>query len=164
MIKIFWGGAGGGDTFKTPSPPTNNFCIYPPPVLRCFWKDPLMTPTTPLQASFTATPSPSTTPCPPKNFDHTHDGSHAEDLTSYLIIDAGVQAHQISGKLSDRILWSDLPDIFCSVQAPNSIALVGSPPRPYRPMRILTVKIYIIWRSSYSNYGPTKLYVICINV
>ena len=43
MIKIFRGGRGGrgGDTFKTP-PPTNNFCLYPPPVLRCFWKDPLM--------------------------------------------------------------------------------------------------------------------------
>ena len=53
-------------------PPSNNFCLYPPPVLRCFWKDLLMTPTTSLQASFTATPSPSTTsPPPPKNFDHT---------------------------------------------------------------------------------------------
>ena len=61
-----------GDTFKTPSP-RSNFCLYPPPVLRCFWKDPLMTPTptTPLQASFTATPSPSTTPSAHKNFDHT---------------------------------------------------------------------------------------------
>ena len=51
----------------------NNFCLYPPPVLRYFWKDPFMTPTptTPLQASFTATPSPSTTPPPLKNFDHT---------------------------------------------------------------------------------------------
>ena len=58
MIKIFGGegvGGRGGDTFKPP-PPTNNFCLYPPPVLRCFWKDPLMTPTTPLQASFPATP------------------------------------------------------------------------------------------------------------
>ena len=71
MIKIFRGGRG-GDTFKT-SPPTNNFCLYPPPVLRCFWKDPLMTPppTTPLQASFTATPLPIHHPFPPKNFDHT---------------------------------------------------------------------------------------------
>ena len=53
----------------------NNFCLYPPPVLRCFWKDPLMTPpppTTPLQAPFSATPlpihhpSPSITPPPLK--------------------------------------------------------------------------------------------------
>ena len=36
----------------------NNFCLYPPPVLKCFCKDLLMTPTTPLQASFTATPLP----------------------------------------------------------------------------------------------------------
>ena len=43
MIKIFRGGRG-GDTFKTSSPPTNNFCLYPPPILRCFWKDPLTTP------------------------------------------------------------------------------------------------------------------------
>ena len=53
-------------TPSKPPPPTNNFCLYPPPVLRCFWKDPLMTHTTPLQASFTATPSPSTTPSPLK--------------------------------------------------------------------------------------------------
>ena len=46
MIKIFQGGRG-GDTFKTPFPPMNNFCLYPPPVLRSFWKDPLMTPHTP---------------------------------------------------------------------------------------------------------------------
>ena len=43
MIKIFRGGGSrSGDTFKPP-PPANNFCLYPPPVLRCFWKDPLMT-------------------------------------------------------------------------------------------------------------------------
>ena len=34
MIKIFRGGQG-GDTFKTPSPPMNNFCLHPPPVLIC---------------------------------------------------------------------------------------------------------------------------------
>ena len=46
----------------------NNFCHYPPPDLRCFWKDPLMTPhpTTPLQASFTATPLPIHQPSPLK--------------------------------------------------------------------------------------------------
>ena len=31
-------------TPPNPLPPTNNFCLYPPPVFRCFWKDPLMTP------------------------------------------------------------------------------------------------------------------------
>ena len=69
MIKIFWGAG-----VVTPSnPPTNTFCLYPPPVLRYFLKDPLMTPppTTPLQASFTATPLPIHHPFPPKNFDHT---------------------------------------------------------------------------------------------
>ena len=60
-IKIFGGRARGGATFK-PHPPTNNFCLYPSPVLRCFWKDPLLTPTTQLQASFTATHFP---PPPP---------------------------------------------------------------------------------------------------
>ena len=39
-IKIFRGGAG-VVTPSNPPPLTNN---YPPPVLRCFWKDPLMTP------------------------------------------------------------------------------------------------------------------------
>ena len=63
-------------TPSQPHPPLNNFCLYPPPVLRCFWKDPLMTPTTPLQASFTATPSSSTTHSPtPKNSDHTPSSS-----------------------------------------------------------------------------------------
>ena len=59
MIKIFQGEAGVVTPSKPP-PPKNNFCLYPAPVLRCFWKDLLMTPTptTPLQASFTATPLP----------------------------------------------------------------------------------------------------------
>ena len=43
MIKIFWGGGRGCDTFKPPTP-TNNFCLHPLPVLGRFWKDPLMTP------------------------------------------------------------------------------------------------------------------------
>ena len=74
MIIIFWGGGQGGDTFK-PLPPMTNFYLYPPPVFRCFWRDPLMTPTptTPLQASFTATPLPIHHPFPPpRNFDRTH--------------------------------------------------------------------------------------------
>ena len=63
-IKIL--GGRGGDTFKTPSP-YKQLLPLSTPVLRCFWKDPLMTyhpPTTPLQASFTATPSPSPTHSP----------------------------------------------------------------------------------------------------
>ena len=61
-------------TPSKPPPPTNNFCLYPPPVLGCFWKDSLMTPlpTTPLQASFTATlpphPPPLLPPPPPIKF------------------------------------------------------------------------------------------------
>ena len=64
MIKIFPGGGRGGDIFRPP-PPYEQLLPLPTPVLRCFWKDPLMTPTTPLQASFTGTPSPYTTPSPP---------------------------------------------------------------------------------------------------
>ena len=67
MIKIFQGGGAGVVTPSNPPPPYKQLCLYPPPVFRCFCKDPLMTPTptTPLQASFTATPSPSTTLSPP---------------------------------------------------------------------------------------------------
>ena len=73
MIKIFWGGQG-GDTFKPP-PRTNNFCLYPPPVLRCFWKDPLMTPcphhpTSSILHCYPLLPHPPPL-LPPKNFDHT---------------------------------------------------------------------------------------------
>ena len=67
----FSGGRQGWWHIQTPLPPTNNFCLHPPPVLRCFWKDPLMTPTTPIQASFTADPLPIHHPSPPKNFDDT---------------------------------------------------------------------------------------------
>ena len=75
QLKFSGGVTGVVTPSKAPSP-TKNFCLYPPAVLRCFWKNPLMTPTpttptTPLQASFTATPSPSTTPAPHKNFGHT---------------------------------------------------------------------------------------------
>ena len=62
-----------------PSPAMNSFCLYPLPVLRCFWKGPLMnsTPTTPLKESFTATYYSPPPPPPPhhhhhhKKFDHT---------------------------------------------------------------------------------------------
>ena len=71
MIKIFRGGSRGGDTFNPP-PPTNNFCLYPPPVLRCFWKDPLMTPT-PYHATSSILhcyPPPHPPPLPTRKFDH----------------------------------------------------------------------------------------------
>ena len=57
-------------TSKPPSP-YEQLSPLPTPVLRCFWKDLLMT-TTPLQASFTATPLPIHYPFSPhKNVDHT---------------------------------------------------------------------------------------------
>ena len=66
MIKIFQGSKG-GDTFKTPSLPTNNFCLYPPSVLRCFRKDPLMTPTPhhPTSSILHCYPPPHPPPLPP---------------------------------------------------------------------------------------------------
>ena len=67
MIKIFRRRGRGGDTFKTPLP-YEQLSLLPSPVFRCFWKDPLMTPTNPLQASFTVTPSPSTIPPPSIKF------------------------------------------------------------------------------------------------
>ena len=66
MIRIFQGGGGrGGDTFKS-LPPTNNFCLYPLPVLRCFWKDPLMTPHHPISSIFHCYPPPHPPPLNPK--------------------------------------------------------------------------------------------------
>ena len=53
--------------------PTNNFSFYPLPILRCFWKDSLMTshPYQPTSSIFHCYPLPSHHPCPPnKNFDH----------------------------------------------------------------------------------------------
>ena len=68
MIKIFWG-AGVVKPSK-PLPPMNNFCLYPLPVLRCFWKDPLMT-HHPTSSIFHCYPLPIHHPFSPKNFDHT---------------------------------------------------------------------------------------------
>ena len=67
MIKIFRGGQGWWH-LQTPLPPTNNFCLYPSPVFRCFWKDPLMTlhpPPPHFKHPSLLPPSPSTTPFPP---------------------------------------------------------------------------------------------------
>ena len=64
MIKIFRGGAGVVTPLK-PLPPTNNFCLYPPPVLRGFWKDPLMTPHHPTSSTFHCYPPPHPQPLPP---------------------------------------------------------------------------------------------------
>ena len=72
MIKVFRGA--GVVTPSKPPPPTNNFCLYPPPILRCFWKDPLMTPHHPpphlKHLSLLPPPHPPPLP-PPKNFNHT---------------------------------------------------------------------------------------------
>ena len=73
MIKIFWG-AGVVTPSKSP-PPYEQLLPLPNPCFKTFMERSLNDPpppTTPLQASFTATPSPSTTPSPPKNFDRTH--------------------------------------------------------------------------------------------
>ena len=81
MIKIFWG-ARGGDTFKPP-PSYEQVLLLPTSVLRCFWKDPLMTPTPhPPTSSILhcyppphppphSPPLPLPPPPPLKNFDHT---------------------------------------------------------------------------------------------
>ena len=61
MIKIFRGGRG-GDTSKPP-PPYEQLLPLPTPCFKMFLE---RSPTTPLQASFTATPSPSTIPSPLK--------------------------------------------------------------------------------------------------
>ena len=72
-IKIFRGQGAGVVTPSKPSPPMNNFCLYPRPVLRCFWKDPLMTPTPHHFTSsiFHCYPFPFHRPSPLKNFNHT---------------------------------------------------------------------------------------------
>ena len=52
---------------QNPLPPTNSFCLYPPPVLRCFWKDPLMTSRPhPTSSTFHCYPPPYLSPLPPK--------------------------------------------------------------------------------------------------
>ena len=45
-LKVSGRGNRDVDTFKTPSLSTNNFFLYPPPILRCFWKHSLTPPTT----------------------------------------------------------------------------------------------------------------------
>ena len=64
-IKMFLGGRG-GDTFKPP-PLMNNFCLYPPPVLKCFWKDRSITPTShhPSFKHLSLLPPTHPTPLPP---------------------------------------------------------------------------------------------------
>ena len=66
MIKIFWGAE--VMTPSKPPPPTNNFCLYPPPVYECFWKDPLMTSTShhPTSSTFHCYPLPIHHPFPLK--------------------------------------------------------------------------------------------------
>ena len=73
-LKVSGGGGGrGGDTFKTSSP-YEQLLPLPTPYFKMFLERSLNDPpplTTPLQASFTATPSPSITPSPLKNVNHT---------------------------------------------------------------------------------------------
>ena len=69
MMKIFWG-AGVVTAFNPPTP-MNNSCLYSRPVLRCFWKDPLMTPHHPTSSIFHCYPLPIHHPSPLKNFNHT---------------------------------------------------------------------------------------------
>ena len=65
-------------TPSKPPPPTNNFCLYPPPVLT-FWKGPLITPTPPPLPHFkhlSLLPPPHPHPFPlSENFNHTQDKS-----------------------------------------------------------------------------------------
>ena len=70
-------------TPSNPLPPTNNFCLYPPPVFRCFWKDPLMTPTPhhPTSSILHCAPLPIHHPSPPKNFDRTHNKDAYSGIT-----------------------------------------------------------------------------------
>ena len=58
----------GGDTFKTPSPPppTNNFCPYPTPVLRCFLERFLNDPYHSTSSILHCYPLPIQHPFPPK--------------------------------------------------------------------------------------------------
>ena len=76
MINIFRGA--GVVTPSKPPPPYEQILPLPNPCFKMFLERSL-TPTTPIQLSFTATPSPSTTPSPPKNFDHTP-ARHSEIL------------------------------------------------------------------------------------
>ena len=66
-----------GEGVVTPSTPSmNNFCLYPPPVSGCFWKDPLMTPPPHFKhLSLLLLPIHHPAPPPPnENFDHTLTG------------------------------------------------------------------------------------------
>ena len=94
-------GSKGSDTFKTPSPLRATFA-FTHPCFEMFLNDP----TAPIQASFTATPSPSTTPSPPpplhKNFDHTQ----SPTIDFFSVIDVwgvGFRVHYI--KLSSYQLF-----------------------------------------------------------
>ena len=71
-VQLKFSGRGAGvvtPSFKTPSPNTNNFCLYPPRISRCFWKDSLTTPHPhhPTSTSFTVTPLPIHHTCSPIN-------------------------------------------------------------------------------------------------
>ena len=81
LIKIWGAGV------VTPPPPSNNFCFYPLPILRCFWKDSLMTshPHHPTSSIFHCYPLPFHHPWPPnKNFDHTSSAFRINEILTTL--------------------------------------------------------------------------------
>ena len=76
-VRLNFLGGMGDDTFRTPTPLPTTFA-FTHPFLRCFWKDPLMTPTPhhPTSSIFYCYPLPIHHPFPLIqiliNFDHTH--------------------------------------------------------------------------------------------
>ena len=84
MIKIW-----GDRSCHTPSP-TNNFSfyVYLPPVLRCFWKDSLMTSHShhPTSSTFHCYPFPLLSPPlpPSKTFDHTPSAFRINEILTTL--------------------------------------------------------------------------------
>ena len=81
IIKIW-----GDRSCHTPSP-TNNFSFYLPPILRCLWKDSLMTSHShhPTSSTFHCYPLPSHHPCPPnKTFDNTPSAFRINEILTTL--------------------------------------------------------------------------------
>ena len=63
-VRLKFSGGAGVVTPSKPLPPTNNFCLYPSPVLRWFWRDPAMTPPPHFNHLSLLPPCPFTTPIP----------------------------------------------------------------------------------------------------
>ena len=105
--------------FQNPLPPMNNFCLYPPPVLRCFWKDPLMTPHPhhPTSSTFHCYPPPHPPPLPPKNFNHTpchkwlenikiREAEYHHTLKGRKTLLSAVRRKSVSLATPNKIVWS----------------------------------------------------------